>query len=184
MLVALRTCLNLFSEKTESVKSIKEYVNNLEISWEFLPPYGPHFGGLWEAAVKSFNHHYRRVLGHSALTFEEHSTLPTHIESYLNSRPVFTISLDSGDPIPLTPGHFLVGRRTLPPAFNTTNTTKTYTQRSNLILAMRNSFWIAWKKEVLHQLIQTNKWKFPKETWKLVTLSSSRAKTPPPLTGP
>ena len=26
---------------------------------------------------------------------------------------------------------------------------------------MSNSIWIAWKKEVLHQLIQTNKWKFP-----------------------
>ena len=26
---------------------------------------------------------------------------------------------------------------------------------------MRNSFWETWRKEVLHQLIQTNKWRFP-----------------------
>ena len=132
----------LFAEKSESFREIKEYVTNLEISWFYSPPYGPHFGGIWKASVKSFKYHYRRVLGESALTFEEHSTLATHIESCLNSHPLCSISLDSRDPIPLTPGHFLIGRplRNLPPTSNNADTTKTYSQRWTFIMAMRNSF--------------------------------------------
>ena len=127
---AERELKQIFSEKTESFKSIKE----------------------------------GRVLGGSALTFPEHSTLATHIERCLNSRPVCIISLDSRDSIPPPQGH---QKGTLPPASNTTNTSKTYKQQWTLILAMRNSFWIAWKKEVLQQLIQTNKWKFPQRNLKV-----------------
>ena len=32
-------------------------------SWIFNPPSAPHFGGIWEAAVKSAKHHMRRFIG-------------------------------------------------------------------------------------------------------------------------
>ena len=53
----------LFSKSSSQFARIREYVNDLGVSWSFAPPHGPHFGGIWEAAVKSFKHHYRRVLG-------------------------------------------------------------------------------------------------------------------------
>ena len=53
-------------------------------SWVFNPPGSPHFGGLWEAAVKSVKHHLRRVLGNHKLTFEELYTLIKQIEACLN----------------------------------------------------------------------------------------------------
>ena len=62
----------LFSEQSPEFLKIKEFAGNLGISWSFSPPYGPHFGEIWEAAVKSFKHHYKRVLGETTLTFEEH----------------------------------------------------------------------------------------------------------------
>ena len=155
---------------TESLRMIREYVNNLEISWLFSPPYGSHFGGLWEATVKSFKYHYKGYLEKNLVTFEEHTTLATNIESSrLNSRSMCSISVNSRDSVLLTSRYFLVGRslRSLPPTTAETSTTKTYAQRWTLIVAMRNSFCATWKKEVLHQLIQTNKWKFPQRNLKV-----------------
>ncbi|XP_071629486.1 uncharacterized protein [Temnothorax longispinosus] len=79
------------------------------ISWHFIPPYAPHFGGLWEADVKSVKHHLRRVLGAHTLTFEEFTTLLYRIEACLNSRPIGPLKDTLDDYEPLTPGHFLIG---------------------------------------------------------------------------
>jgi hypothetical protein len=74
--------------------------------WNFMPPHAPHFGGLWEAGVRSLKHHLRRVIGTLTLTFEELTMLLCKIESCLNFRPL-SDSLDDYDA--LTLGHFLVG---------------------------------------------------------------------------
>ena len=53
-----------------------------------MPEHAPHFGGLWEAAVKSFKLHLRRVVGEARLTYEELTTILAQIEACLNSRPL------------------------------------------------------------------------------------------------
>lgn len=78
-----------------------------KVEWKFIPPSAPHFGGLWEAGVRSVKFHLRRVLGNHLLTFEEFSTLLCRIEACLNSRPIAPQS-DTLDEC-LTPGHFLIG---------------------------------------------------------------------------
>ncbi|XP_033222745.1 uncharacterized protein LOC117176601 [Belonocnema kinseyi] len=77
--------------------------------WRFNPPAALHFGGLWEAAVKSTKFHLHRVIGDSTLTFEEMTTLLTQIEACLNSRPLIAQSDDPTYISALTPGHFLIG---------------------------------------------------------------------------
>ena len=57
-------------------------------NWHFNPAGAPLMGGLWEAGVKSFKHHFRRIAGNLKYTFEEFSTLLARIESCLNSRPL------------------------------------------------------------------------------------------------
>ncbi|XP_014207285.1 uncharacterized protein LOC106638550 [Copidosoma floridanum] len=67
------------------------------IAWHFIPPGAPHFGGLWEAAVKSVKGHLRHVMGSRHLTYEEFSTVLVGIEMVLNGRPLTPLSGDSSD---------------------------------------------------------------------------------------
>ncbi|XP_026746103.1 uncharacterized protein LOC113507448 [Trichoplusia ni] len=78
-------------------------------TWHFIPPHAPNFGGLWEAGIGSTKTHITKVMGNSTLTYEELSTVLAQIECCLNSRPISVLSDNPNDPLPLTPGHFLIG---------------------------------------------------------------------------
>jgi len=79
------------------------------IDWKFIPPRAPHFGGLWEAAVKSAKFHFYRVVGASTLAIDELKTLAYEISAILNSRPLCPISENDESLEVLTPLHFLKG---------------------------------------------------------------------------
>ncbi|XP_058817129.1 uncharacterized protein LOC131680431 [Topomyia yanbarensis] len=80
------------------------------IEFRFIPPRSPNFGGLWEAAVKSFKGHFKRTIGNRILQHDEMQTVVAQIEAILNSRPLTPISNDTSDFEALTPGHFLIQR--------------------------------------------------------------------------
>ncbi|XP_065080286.1 uncharacterized protein LOC135703111 [Ochlerotatus camptorhynchus] len=80
------------------------------IAFKFIPPRSPNFGGLWEAAVKSFKKHLRATIGNSVLSQDEFITRMARIEAWLNSRPLTPLSADTNDLEVLTPGHFLIHR--------------------------------------------------------------------------
>ncbi|XP_053692159.1 uncharacterized protein LOC128740622 [Sabethes cyaneus] len=88
---------------------VSHYCAEEGIQWHFSPPSGLHFGGLWEAAVRTAKHHILRVLGENPATLEDRSTLLVQVEECQNSRPITYISEDPGDLQPLTLGYFLVG---------------------------------------------------------------------------
>lgn len=83
---------------------------NEVVSWHFIPPRAPNFGGLWEAGVKSFKFHFKHVIRTIHLDYENFMTIVTQIEAILNSRPISPLSSDPEDMQPLIPGNFLVGR--------------------------------------------------------------------------
>ncbi|GFV39546.1 integrase catalytic domain-containing protein [Trichonephila clavipes] len=78
------------------------------IERNFIPPASPHFGGFWEANIKSMKRILLKVAKSAIMNFEELTTLVTQIEAVLNSRPLFPRSSEPNDPNPLTPGHFLM----------------------------------------------------------------------------
>ena len=80
------------------------------IHWHFIPPAGPHFGGIWEAGVKSVKYHLKRVIGDSNLTYEEMATWLCQIEAGWNSRPLYTTGEYVHRSEGLTSGQFLIRR--------------------------------------------------------------------------
>lgn len=73
--------------------SILDSCANDNIEWRFIPSSSPHFGGLWEAGVKSTKYHFKRVVGNNRLTFEEMYTVFVQIECLLNAGLYDSMSL-------------------------------------------------------------------------------------------
>ena len=64
------------------------------IKWNFIPASAPHFGGLWEAGVKSCKRYLRRVTGSYKMIYEEFYTLLVEVEMMFNCRPFLPICVD------------------------------------------------------------------------------------------
>ena len=64
---------------------IADFCSGQGILWRFMLEHAPHFGGLREAAVKSFKHHVRRIVCDVCLTFQQLATTLAKIEACLNS---------------------------------------------------------------------------------------------------
>lgn len=146
-----------------SISQVPEEIGKLlandGTTWTFIPPHAPNFGGLWEAGVRSTKTHLKRIIGDSTLTFEELSTVLTQVEACLNSRPLSHLSNCPDDPMPLTPGHFLVGEPLIIlPDENYENKNITGLQRWKLTQKMVNDFWRKWSEEYLVTLQQRYKW--------------------------
>lgn len=133
--------------------------SNEGVEWRFIPPRSPHFGGLWEAAVKSMKSLLFKVLGNSHLTFEELSTILTRVEACLNSRPITTLSSDPSDLSPLTPAHFIIGDSLLAVPERSEPTTATnYIDCWRRVTQLSYDLWKRWSKEYLNQLQERAKW--------------------------
>ncbi|XP_076660396.1 uncharacterized protein LOC143363742 [Halictus rubicundus] len=138
---------------------VNRFVSDKKISWHFMPALSPHFGGLWEAAVKSFKHHLRRVVGDQLFTYEQFVTFVTEIEGILNSRPLTPLSSDPNDPAALTPAHFLIGTAiTSVPEADFTASPSNRLSNWQHIQKVKQDFWARWSKEYIHQLQTRTKW--------------------------
>ncbi|XP_067209986.1 uncharacterized protein [Linepithema humile] len=156
---ALEELRDLFNQEEFRHRVTNEAASDA-ITWHFIPPRAPHFGGLWEAAVRSTKHHFYRVASDGSLTFEEAATLLIQIEAILNSRPITPLSSDPDDSSYLTPGHFLIGDSLIAyPEPDLQHLPNNRLSRWQYIEKIRQQFWKRWSVEYLHQMQQRNKWK-------------------------
>ena len=140
-------------------ETLRAFFLENHISWHFIPERAPHFGGLWEAAVKSAKYHLKRVVGKQKLTYEEFSTVTAQVEACLNSRPLLRMDSHSPDGIqPPTPGHALIGKPLVAYPETSIPEKSMHDNRWTLQQGLVQSFWKAWSNEYFKQLQATHKW--------------------------
>ncbi|XP_043485408.1 uncharacterized protein LOC122513207 [Polistes fuscatus] len=132
---------------------------NEGIKWHFIQPRSPHFGGLWEAAVKSFKYHLVRIIGETLLSYEALLTYVLELEAILNSRPITPLSNDPNNLHALTPGHFLIGNSfTSLPEDEYRDIPSGRLSQWQHVQQMRQYFWNQWNKEYLNEQTVRKKW--------------------------
>jgi len=125
-------------------------------TWHFNPPSAPHFGGLWEVAVRLTKRLLIRIIGNYTFSYEEFTTILCRIEAALNSWPWTPASADPHDLECLTPGHFLIGQPLLAiPPRSGPATSRTWTNRWKLMDQCHQAFWRRW---YLTTLQECSKW--------------------------
>ncbi|GFY13856.1 integrase catalytic domain-containing protein [Trichonephila clavipes] len=143
---------------------LAKYFVSENIDWKFIPLKSPHFGGLWEAGVKSVKHHLKRAIGNLHFTFEEFETIMIQVEGILNSRPLTPLSSDADNFDVLTPGHFLIGRPiTSIPEPNLIDVNENRLSRWEKITKVVQITWKKWKSDYLNTLQARSKWVTEKE---------------------
>jgi len=143
-----------FNEELQQVATAER------LTWHFIPPRSPHFGGLWESAVRSMKQHLKKTVGNASLTIVEMMTLLSQIEAILNSRPLTPLSDDPKDLNALTPAHFLIGAPlTAYPEPDLQDVSLNRLTRWQCVERLKQHFWSRWSNEYLVNCQRRTKWK-------------------------
>ncbi|GBL84606.1 hypothetical protein AVEN_191071-1 [Araneus ventricosus] len=145
-------------------ENLANYFTSEGIDWNFIPPKSPHFGGLWEAGVKSVKHHLKRTIGNLHFTYEEFETIMIQTEGILNSRPLTPLSSDEDNFDVLTPGHDFRGRpiSSIPEPF-LTDINENRLSRWQKTTKVVQLIWKKWKSDYLNTLQARSKWMAEKD---------------------
>ena len=131
--------MHAFLRHPDTQHSVSGYCTTQNIEWHFTPKQAPCFGVLWQAAVKSFKQHFRRVVRHVRLTHETLATTLAQIEACLNSRPLAPLPSDEDG------SEAIVGRplEALPDP-PVTSPAILLLQRWHLCQTLKQHFWHRW----------------------------------------
>ena len=144
-------------------ETVPHYLLRHKIKWNHIPAASPHFGGLWESAVRSMKKHLKRIMGPIIFTYEELATITCQVEACLNSRPLLPLTRHNPDGItPLTPAHFIfLNSPNAYPVDPTLPPEPRLLKRWNQCQAVVHHFWDRWSREYLHTLQMRTKWQKP-----------------------
>ena len=138
----------------------RHYCLDNGIKFQFIPARSPHFGGIWEAGIKSFKHHFRRIMGLKAFSLDHFHTVVTQVEAVLNSRPLCPLTDSPDDLAALTPGHFLVGEPLVAiPEPDLDHINPGRLSRLQEMKKALQDLWNRWSRDYTSLLHQRPKWK-------------------------
>ena len=168
-------------ESFDQDRIIRESTKHHCIDWKFNPPSAPHFGGVFEALIKSAKKAIKAILGDADINDEELHTAICGAERLLNSRPITYVGADPNDHSPLTPNHFLVGQLGGPFAPELLDVEEVYNPRKrwHRVQQLLGQFWKRWRREFLPTLNVRRKWFHPRHNLKegdVVLIAESKAK--------
>jgi hypothetical protein len=136
------------------------YKQSPGIEWHYIPPYGSHFGGIYETIVKSFKRALYATYGYADLLLDDFVTAVSGAEGLLNNRPLAEVKMQPEDSVVLTPNHFL--HNTLDDLYQPSdpvvgNLAKKWRYMNTLQTHYKKRF----INEVLSQMHPRKKWKEP-----------------------
>jgi hypothetical protein len=134
--------------------------NEIRIRWRFNPPYGSHWGGLFERQIRTTRRVMTGLLPRTlTLSDEVLDTVLCEAEYTVNSRPLTKVSEDSRDPVALTPNMLLMLKDSIIlPACIGVERDK-YRKRWKQVQYMADQFWIKYRGLYLSTLQERHKWK-------------------------
>ena len=121
------------------------------ITWNMNPPRTPSFGGHYESLIKTIKNVFKTLVKWPkySLTDEELETSLLEAAAIANMRPLFDLSEDPGDELPLKPSDFLNAPilGSIPDEGNTTLTKKLRTD----VETIRQQLWTRMQGEIIKQ---------------------------------
>ncbi|XP_075157719.1 uncharacterized protein LOC142230985 [Haematobia irritans] len=144
----------------DNIKSIENFSALTGFQFSFIPPRSPHFGGLWESAVKSTKTLLVKNMSQAGLTYEELQTVLIEVEAILNSRPLAPRSDDPNDGEAISPAHLLIGSSllALPDENIGACPNVNYLKRWQMVTYLKQQFWQQWLRDYVLTLQQKSKW--------------------------
>ena len=135
-----------------------QFAKSHSITWKFITPRAPWQGGFYERLVRSVKVTLKKALGRTSVSIEKLDTLLCQVESVINSRPLTYVSDNANDPQPLTPNHFLLGRRHTEVICQSSDTDygctrENLNKRERYRNTLLQQFWQRWTKEYLPTLL-------------------------------
>jgi len=147
---------------------VNEELRQREIIWNFNPPQGSHFGGIWERVIRSIKRVLCVLTAEQTLTDDALLTLFAEVEFIVNSRPLTPVLLDPTGEEPLTPNHLLILRS------SADHSTGIFTKEDNYVRKrwrqvqyLTEQFWSRWKREYLQTLQTRSKWQQPQANFEV-----------------
>ncbi len=128
-------------------------------TFQYIPPTGSHFGGVYERMIKSVKQRMYHILPHSDRPTEEefHSAL-VFVEGILNSRPLVRPGDGAGQKLSLTPADALGVPPFRQPAHAPPQGPASVTKRWHVHQQRLDTFWKHFRQDYVQNLQQAQKW--------------------------